>query len=90
MGVSVQENRQLSVMQKNPDLERLEIALVQLGFALEQQEIQAEAERTEQKEMRQALLDRIDALEARLRTILEMDAGALGAAASPETEEEER
>lgn len=64
----------MSAMQKNPDLERLEIALVQLGFALEQQEIQAESERTKQREMKQALLTRIDALEARLRDLLAMQA----------------
>lgn len=86
--MSVQEKKQVNAMQKNPDLERLEIALVQLGFALEQQEIQLEAERTEQQEVKQALLARIDALEARLRGILEMDAKTVGLAASSETEGE--
>ena len=86
--MSVQEKKQVSAMQKNPDLERLEIALVQLGFALEQQEIQCEAERTEQKKMKQALLARIDALEARLRGILDMDAETAGLAAFSEAEEE--
>lgn len=86
--MSVQEKKQVNAMQKNPDLERLEIALVQLGFALEQQEIQLEAERTEQQEVKQALLARIDALEARLRGILEMDAKMVGLAASSEAEGE--
>ncbi|MCX5615169.1 hypothetical protein [Bombella saccharophila] len=57
-------------MQKNPDLEQLETALVQLGFALEQQEIQHEAERTQQEEMRSTLLKRIEYLEAQLRDYL--------------------
>lgn len=86
--MSVQEKKQVNAMQKNPDLERLEIALVQLGFALEQQEIQLETERTEQQEVKQALLARIDALEARLRGILEMDAKTVGLAASSEAEGE--
>ncbi|MBA5728167.1 hypothetical protein [Bombella mellum] len=77
----------MNTVQKNPDLERLEIALVQLGFALEQQEIQAESERTRQKEMKNALLARIDALEARLRELLDMGADKGEGTASSETQE---
>ncbi|MCT6855952.1 MULTISPECIES: hypothetical protein [Bombella] len=62
-----------AIMQKNPDLEQLEMALVQLGFALEQQEIQAEAERTRQEEKCGMLLKRIERLEAQLRAVLAAD-----------------
>lgn len=86
--MSVQEGNPLGIMQKNPDLERLEIALVQLGFALEQQEIQAEAERTHQNEIKKALLERIEALEARLRDLLTMGEKGDGDVASPMAKEE--
>lgn len=78
----------MSAVQKNPDLERLEIALVQLGFALEQQEIQAESERTRQRDMKQSLLARIDALEVRLRELLDMRADRAEAIAPPEVQED--
>lgn len=62
-----------ATMQKNPHLEQLEMTLVQLGFALEQQEIQAEAERTRQEEVRSVLLKRIERLENQLRELLATD-----------------
>lgn len=77
----------MGIMQKNPDLERLEIALVQLGFALEQQEIQAEAERTRQNEMKKALLEKIETLEAQLKDLLTMGEDD-AEAASPAAKEE--
>ncbi|MCX5616616.1 hypothetical protein NQF87_06490 [Bombella sp. TMW 2.2559] len=78
----------MSAVQKNPDLERLEITLVQLGFALEQQEIQVESERIRQRDMKQSLLARIDALEVRLRELLDMRADRAEAMAPPEGQED--
>lgn len=67
----VQQESRTAAMQNNPDLERLEAVLVKLGFALEQQEKLAEAQRIKYEDKIQNLLERLNRVENKLSSLLD-------------------